>query len=70
MTWQEIIVGIIVLICLIEVTRRTIRFFRTARDNDNPCASCSTGCDLKRMFDEKQQQCKSGQKPPDKKCCG
>lgn len=70
MTWQEIIVGIIVLLCAIEIVRRIIRFFRSTKDSKNPCANCTTGCDLKRMLDEKQQLCKSGQTPPDKKCCG
>lgn len=70
MTWQEIVVGIIVLACLVEVVRRMIRFFRSAKNNENPCVNCATGCDLKRMLDEKQQQCKSEQKPSDKKCCG
>lgn len=70
MTWQDWAVGIVVLLCAIEVVRRSIRFFRSAKNNDNPCASCTSGCDLKQLFDEKQQKCRSEQKKPDKKCCG
>lgn len=72
MNWQSIIVGIIVLFCLFEIIRRTLKFFRSAKANDNPCASCASGCDLKRMFDEKQQDCRSKQKKGSnkKKCCG
>lgn len=70
MTTQEWIVALIVLLCLVEVGRRIIRFFRSTKRKQNPCANCTTGCDLKRMFDEKQQECKANSKKNKKKCCG
>lgn len=70
MTTQEWIVAFIVLLCLVEVRRRVIRFFRSTKRKQNPCANCTTGCDLKRMFDEKQQECKGNDKKNKKKCCG
>ncbi|NDV59100.1 hypothetical protein D0T85_13410 [Bacteroides sp. 519] len=69
MMWQEWIVGIVVLLCVIEVTRRVIVFFRSAKNN-NPCANCTSGCDLKQLFEDKQQQCRSQQCKSNKKCCG
>jgi len=69
MTIQEWIVAIIVLLCAVEIGRRTIRFFRSAKNNDNPCANCVGGCDLKRMLDEKQQKCRENQGKGNKKCC-
>lgn len=70
MNWQNIIVIIVVLLCAIEVARRVLRFFCSAKNDDNPCASCTSGCDLKKMFDKKQQECGSKQKKgnANKKC--
>ena len=69
MTVQEWIVAAIVLLCAIEVGRRVWRFLRLAKDDDNPCANCVGGCDLKRMMDNKQQKCKENLKIENKKCC-
>ncbi|MDR0745797.1 MAG: hypothetical protein LBF17_04795 [Mediterranea sp.] len=70
MAIQEWIVAIIVLFCVIEAGRRTVRFLRSAKGDDDPCANCVGGCDLKRLLDEKQQECKKNQKKGNKKCCG
>ena len=70
MSTQEWIVAVIVLLCAIEVGRRIIRFFFFAKNDDNPCANCAGGCDLKRMLDEKQHKCKGELKDNNKKCCG
>lgn len=67
---QEWIVALIVLLCVIALGRWVLRFFRSAKNNDNPCANCVGGCDIKRMFDEKQQKCIENQKKGNKKCCG
>lgn len=70
MNWQELIVWILVIVCVVEIVRRVILFFQRTKENDNPCATCSTGCDLKRMMDEKQQECRQERKKPNKNCCG
>lgn len=70
LTFQEWIVAVIVFICVILVVNRIIHFFRSAKNNENPCAGCVNGCDLKKMLDEKQQKCKEDLKKKNKKCCG
>jgi len=40
------------------------------KEEDNPCAHCTNGCDLKRMMEEKQQRCKDKLKKKKKSCCG
>ena len=45
-------------------------FFRSTKNNENPCASCASGCELKRQLDKKQQECKVTKKHPKKNCCG
>ncbi len=69
MTLQDVIVYIIVACCFFWVIRRTLFWWRRAEKNDNPCASCVSGCDLKRMMDEKRRECQINQKATDKKCC-
>lgn len=56
MTWQDWAVGVIVLLCVAVVARRVVCFFRSARDNNNPCANCATGCELKRMRDKMKKK--------------
>lgn len=45
-------------------------FFRRTKENGNPCANCVTGCDLKRLMDEKHAECSATKKEKKKKCCG
>ena len=70
MSVQEIIVILIVFLCVAEIGRRTIKFFRSTKNDDSPCANCVGGCDLKRIIDMKKQNCKAIQKRDSKKCCG
>lgn len=37
-------------------------FFRRVKENDNPCASCASGCELKDMMDKKRKECSSKKK--------
>lgn len=32
-------------------------FFRRTRENQNPCDSCVSGCELKDMMDKKRGEC-------------
>lgn len=70
MNVQEIIVAVLVLICLGIVLRKIFLFFKHAEENDNPCANCSSGCDLRQMMDEKKQQCRKESTQKKKNCCG
>ncbi len=69
MNWQDVIVYIIVACCFVWVIHRTLFWWKRAEKNDNPCASCVSGCDLKRMMDQKQQECRENQIPKEKNCC-
>ncbi len=68
--WQEWVVGLLIVLCVVRVAYGILRFFRRAKSGENPCASCASGCELKRQLDKKQQECKATQKPPKKNCCG
>ena len=48
MNEQEIIVGIVMLVCLIWVVRRTILCIKRIRRKDNPCEGCPCGCNTGR----------------------
>ncbi|TYK33067.1 hypothetical protein [Bacteroides pyogenes] len=68
--WQEWVVGIIVLFCIIRVLYGVFLFFRRAEANKNPCSTCVTGCELKELMEKKRNECKSQKKSSKKKCCG
>ncbi|MEG2514292.1 MAG: FeoB-associated Cys-rich membrane protein [Bacteroidaceae bacterium] len=61
MSLQEIIVIAIVFFCVNYVGYSIFRYFKNAKENKNPCANCSSGCDLKRMMDEKKKECSKKQ---------
>ena len=72
MSWQECVVTVIVLLCILWVIYKLVHFFRSSGKNENPCASCISDCDLKNMFEEKQRECKTKQKKGNdskKSCC-
>ncbi|WP_321332694.1 hypothetical protein [uncultured Bacteroides sp.] len=70
MNWQNWVVIILVILCFGEVSRRIYLFFRRAEDNDNPCANCASGCELKDMMEKKQKKCKDKATKSKKNCCG
>lgn len=73
MSWQDWVVAVIILLCVIELFRRVLRFFRPSKENESPCSNCPTGCELKRMMDEKQRDCSKNSKnhkKENKNCCG
>ncbi len=42
-------------------------FFRRVKENDNPCASCASGCELKDMMEKKRKECSSKKKKRQRK---
>ncbi|MBB3894270.1 hypothetical protein M1B74_12660 [Bacteroides pyogenes] len=68
--WQEWVVGIIVLLCIIRVLYGVLLFLRRTEENKNPCSTCVTGCELKELMEKKRNECKSQKKSSKKKCCG
>lgn len=50
---QEIIVGIIALVCIAWTIGRIIRLFKRIKRKENPCEVCC-GCDV---YKKKQENC-------------
>lgn len=65
--WQEWVVALLLLCCLYWIARRIRMFFRRMNEKNNPCANCVTGCDIKRLYDEKRSACGKNQKISKKK---
>lgn len=57
MNWQQWVVAILLLLCIVRIGWGIYAFFRRTKENGNPCANCVTGCDLKRLMDEKRAEC-------------
>lgn len=64
MSLQEIIVIAIVFFCVNYIGIRVVNYFRNIKQGKNPCATCTSGCELKRMYEEKKEEC--GRK---QQCC-
>lgn len=69
MSLQELIVSAIVFFCVFYVGNRIVNFFKGANRNDNPCANCTTGCELRDLMEKKKQICREEQKSKRKNCC-
>ena len=55
--WQEWVVGVLVVLCIARVVYGIFLFFRRTRENQNPCDSCVSGCELKDMMEKKRREC-------------
>ena len=44
--WQDWVVGVLVVLCIARVIYGIFLFFRRMRENQNPCDSCVSGCEL------------------------
>jgi hypothetical protein len=62
MNTQNLIVGILVVLCIAYIVYRS---YRKKKDKD-PCANCPTGCELHDMIQEKQKTCKRNKKNAEK----
>ena len=49
MNIQEIIIGIVILLCMTWITRRTILCFKRIRFRESPCLGCPCGCKTKEI---------------------
>ena len=56
MNWQEWVVGLLIVLCVARILYGIYLFFRRVKENDNPCASCASGCELKDMMEKKQKE--------------
>ena len=64
--WQEWVVGVLVVLCIVRLVYGIYTFFRRTRDSGNPCDSCVSGCELKDMM-EKKSLCTTSQSAVAKK---
>ena len=62
MNWQEWVVGLLIILCVARILYGIYVFFRRVKENDNPCASCASGCELKDMMEKKRKECSSKEK--------
>ncbi len=67
--WQQVVVIILLILCIIRIGRSIYTFFRKTNDKANPCDTCPTGCELKDMIDKKRTECNNSRKQNKKKCC-
>ena len=68
--WQEWVVGVLVVLCIVRLVYGIYTFFRRMRDSGNPCDSCVSGCELKDMLEKKCKECGVKKKSTKKNCCG
>lgn len=56
MEMQEIIVGIVLLVCMVWIVRRTVLYFKRIKRKENPCNGCPCGCNTGKgiCLDEKK----------------
>lgn len=65
--WQEWVVGVLVVLCIVRLVYGIYTFFRRTRDSGNPCDSCVSGCELKDMMEKKRKECGVKKKSTKKK---
>ena len=65
--WQEWVVGLLVVLCIARVVYGIFLFFRRTQENQNPCESCVSGCELKDMMETKRRECDVKKKSTKKK---
>ena len=69
-SWQEWVVALLLLFCAVRIGMSIYSFFHRVKENDNPCDSCASGCELKDMIDKKRGECDVKKKSTKKNCCG
>lgn len=67
--WQEWVVVLLLLYCALRILLYIRSFFPSDKIKSNPCESCLTGCDLKRLYDEKRMKCGEEKQKQKKSCC-
>jgi hypothetical protein len=70
LAWQDWIVSLIVILCVGRVGLSLWNLYKkTKQSADNPCTHCSQPCDIKRLYDQKKENCCLGDKKTKKSCC-
>lgn len=68
--WQEWVVGLLLLLCLFRIGQSVRVFFHRVKEKKNPCENCTTGCELKQLYDKKRSKCSEDRENTNKNCCG
>ena len=58
LNWQECVVAVLLVLCVIRIVYGIYNFFRRTKNNENPCANCASGCELKRQLDKSSRSAK------------
>lgn len=69
-SWQEWVVALLLLLCVVRIGMSIYSFFYRIKKNSNPCDSCTSGCELKDLYDKKRASCSGVTKKKKKSCCG
>lgn len=69
MDYQDIIVILVGIGCLLWIGVRIYRSFKSVGENGDPCANCPTGCELHQKLQEKRRTCEKNQGGSKKSCC-
>ena len=70
MNWQECIVALFLLLCVLYMGRSVYRFYRKLQKNVNPCDTCVSDCEIKRLYEHRRKRCEAEKKKTKKSCCG
>ena len=68
--WQSWVVILLLLFCSVRISISIYSFFRNSNKRDNPCAHCTSTCNLKRKPDKKHKDLCPLTKKRRKSCCG
>lgn len=68
--WQDWAVALVLLLAVVRIGMSIYSFFHHVKENESPCSSCATGCDLKQLLDKKRTECAKEEKKKKKSCCG
>ena len=68
MGWQDVVVGLLLLLAVAVVLRRIIRFVQGASKKNNPCESCTSDCKLRDYRSECSCGCRGNQNNLKKNC--
>lgn len=67
MDYQDIIVILVGIGCLLWIGVRIYRSFKSVGGNGDPCANCPTGCELHQKLQEKRRTCEKKSRRKQKK---
>lgn len=57
MNWQQWAVGLLIAYSVYRILRAGYSLARRVKENESPCSSCATGCDLKSLKKEYVKEC-------------